>query len=211
MCIKQIKRRMAGLSALIFTLMSLSAEAKIEQFQESYTGYLPMEYSLDGVYYVGEQTFSNCSATLTLYYEALSLLQDQLYVVFGSYSRNQGLSLPLGQFDFSLSAPDPITAPDPAFSALPIAGSFYFQDILMMPDGQLEVFYSEFGLLKGFLSPQNALSFTIDWTIYTRDRRTLVPAPPTTWLFGTGLVCLAWVAFRRQRPAPAWPIANMHF
>jgi|APLak6261692095_1056202.scaffolds.fasta_scaffold00034_5 hypothetical protein len=140
------KRLLVGLAALI----SLNAQAKIEQFQESYAGYLPMDFTLDGVTFLGETTFSNGSSTLTLYYEALSQLQDELYVVFGSYSRNQVQSSQLGQFDFWLSVPDPINPvapPDPAFSNLPIAGSFHYEDIVMMPDGQLEVFYSEYGAL----------------------------------------------------------------
>jgi len=181
------------LLAAFAALMSFNVDAKIEQFQESYAGYLPMEYTLDGVYYIGDATFSNGSSTLTLYYEALNLLQDQLYVVFGSYSRNQVQTSQLGQFDFSLSAPDS------ALSALPIEGSFHYEDILMMPDGELEVFYSEYGTLKGFVSPQNYLTFTIDWTVYTRDRRSFVPAPPSLWLFGSGLLLLALLALRRKR------------
>jgi hypothetical protein len=86
------KRLLVGLAALI----SLNAQAKIEQFQESYAGYLPMDFTLDGVTFLGETTFSNGSSTLTLYYEALSQLQDELYVVFGSYSRNQVQSSQLG-------------------------------------------------------------------------------------------------------------------
>ena len=204
MIIHKTKWLLAAFAALI----SLNAEAKIEQFQESYAGYLPMDYTLDGMIYMGETTFSNGSSTLTLYYQALNLLQDQLYVVFGSYSRNQVQSSQLGQFDFWLSVPDqdpinPVAPPDPAFSDLPIEGSFHYEDILMMPDGQLEVFYSEYGALKGFVSPQNYLSFTIDWTVYTRDRRSLVPAPPSLWLFGSGLLLLGLVARRRQRVAPA--------
>ena len=156
MMIHKTKWLLAAFAALI----SLNAEAKIEQFQESYAGYLPMDYTLDGMIYMGETTFSNGSSTLTLYYQALNLLQDQLYVVFGSYSRNQVQSSQLGQFDFWLSVPDqdpinPVAPPDPAFSDLPIEGSFHYEDILMMPDGQLEVFYSEYGALKGFVSPQN--------------------------------------------------------
>ena len=200
MMLAKTKRLFVGLAALI----SLNAEAKIEQFQESYAGYLPMDYTLDGMIYMGETTFSNGSSTLTLYYQALNLLQDQLYVVFGSYSRNQVQTSQLGQFDFWLSVPDPDLnpPPDPAFSALPIEGSFHYEDIVMMPDGELEVFYSEYGALKGFVSPQNYLSFTIDWTVYTRDRRSLVPAPPSLWLMSSGLLLLGLVVLRRNRLAP---------
>ncbi|WP_029148243.1 hypothetical protein [Methylophilus sp. 5] len=198
MIFKKTKGLLVGLAALI----SFNVEAKIEQFQESYAGYLPMEFTLDGVTFLGETTFSNGSSTLTLYYEALSQLQDQLYVVFGSYSRNQVQTSQLGQFDFWLSVPDPINPvalPDPAFSDLPIEGSFHYEDILMMPDGQLEVFYSEYGALKGFVSPHNYLTFTIDWTIYTRDRRTLVPAPSSLWLFSSGLLFIGLLELRRKR------------
>jgi len=197
MMFNKTKLLMAGFAALL----SFNAEAKIEQFQESYAGYLPMEYTLDGMYYVGDATFSNSNSTLTLYYEAVNLLQDQLYVVFGSYSRNQVHTSQLGQFDFGLSAQDPMSLPDPSLSVLPIEGSFHYEDIVMMPDGQLEVFYSEYGVFKGFLSPQDYLSFTIDWTIYTRDRRTLVPAPPSLWLFSSGLLLIGVFELRRKRLA----------
>lgn len=201
--ITKTRRLLVGLAALI----SLNAQAKIEQFQESYAGYLPMDFTLDGVIFLGETTFSNRSSTLTIYYQALSQLQDELYVVFGSYSRNQVQSSQLGQFDFWLSVPDPdpinpVAPPGPAFSNLPIAGSFHYEDIVMMPDGQLEVFYSEYGALKGFVSPQNYLTLTIDWTVYTRDRRSLVPAPPSLWLMSSGLLLLGLVVLRRNRLAP---------
>jgi len=55
---------------------------------------------------------------------------------------------------------------------------------------------------KGFVSPQNYLTLTIDWTVYTRDRRSLVPAPPSLWLMSSGLLLLGLVVLRRNRLAP---------
>jgi hypothetical protein len=194
MVLKSVKTLVVGLAVL----MSLSAEAKIEQFQESFSGYLPMIDSWDGVYYIGESTFSGNGYALTIQYEAFKLLQDQLYVVFGSYTRGNVVIPQMGQFDFSLAIQDPTIPADPLFDPLPIAGTFSYTDILMMPDGQLEVFKSELGVLTGFLGPQDHLTFTIDWTIYTRDRASFVPAPPSLWLFSSGLFMLGLFHLRRQ-------------
>ncbi len=179
--------------------MSMSAEAKIEQFQQSYAGYLSMDNTVDGVYYVGESTFNSNNSSLTIQYEAFKLLQDPLYIVFGSYTRGNVVTPQMGQFDFGLSIQDPINPPDPLFEPLPISGTFSYVESLMMPDGQIEIFNSELGVLKGFLGPQDYLSFTIDWTIYSRDRRSLVPAPPSIWLFTSGLLLLSLLHLRRKR------------
>jgi hypothetical protein len=195
MVIKSIKTLVVGL----VVLMSLNAEAKIEQFQESYSGYLPMIDSWDGVYFIGESTFNGNGYALTIQYEALKLLSEQLYVVFGSYTRGNAVIPQMGQFDFSLAIQDPTSLSDPLFDPLQIAGTFSYTDILMMPDGQLEIFKSELGVLNGFLGPQDHLTFTIDWTIYTRDRASFVPAPPSLWLFSSGLFMLGLLRWRRQR------------
>lgn len=176
----------------LLLLFSLNVQAQFVQYQERYEGYLPLENSWDGVYFIGEASFhSQTGSVLNVYYEALSAIQDQLFGVFGHYSRSQDPFAPLGQFDFWLSQSDPNMPFDPSLGPVPLEGSFSFEESLMLPDGNIEVFYQEFGLFKGYLSPQNDLTFTIDWSVYARDRATVVPEPAFAWLWLIGLFTLA--------------------
>jgi hypothetical protein len=186
MVLTKIKILIAGLAVLI----SVNAEAKVEQFQEQYEGILNMQNTWDGFYYVDQSTFTNHNSSLSLNYEAIKLLEDQLYIVAGNYSRGGVMTSQPGFFDIGLSFDDPLNPPVILTEPIPIAGTFQYTDLIMMPDGQIETFYSEYGALKGFLYAQDRVSFTIDWTVYSRDRQMLVPEPSSNLLFVVGLMLI---------------------
>ena len=195
MVLKKIKTLVLCLAVL----MSFNAEAKIEQFQEQYEGFLNMQNTWDGVYYVDQSTFVNKNSSLSLNYEAIKLLEDQLYFVAGTYSRGGVMTSQPGFFDISLSFDDPLNPLDLFIEPIPISGTFQYNDLIMLPDGQIETFYSEYGLLKGFLYAQDYLTFTIDWTVYSRDRQMLAPEPPDNLLFAGGLLLIGLVSFMRRQ------------
>lgn len=176
---------------LLCTLLgSLHAEAKVETYQQSYSGYLSMLNMVDADYYVDATSFSNAENTLSLSYEALKIWSDPenpLYIVFGSYTRSGGHSTMLGNFDFSLNLYDPTVFVDLYSDTLPIIGTFNLQDIRDLPDGTSEVFYGETGVLTGYISKNDYVSFKVDWIVYTADSVSAVPTPNVLWMFAIGL------------------------
>lgn len=79
---------------------------------------------------------------------------------------------------------------DPYGNTLPIIGTFNLQDLKDLPDGSYEILYGETGMLKGYISKDDYVSFTIDWLVYTPDNVSAVPAPPASWMFIMGLLLL---------------------
>lgn len=141
----------------------------------------------------------NNTSSLSLHYEAFKLLEDQLYIVAGNYFRGGLTSSQPGFFDIGLSFDDPLNPPAILTEPIAITGTFQYSDLIMFPDGQVETFYSEYGLLKGFLYAQDYVTFTIDWTVYSRDRQILVPEPPFNLLFTGGLLLISLVVFKRRQ------------
>ena len=184
---------------LLCTLLgSLHAEAKFETYQQSYSGYLSMNNMVDADYYVDATSFSNAANTLSLSYEALKMWSDPesaLYIVFGTYTRSGGHPIMLGNFDFSLNLYDPTVFVDPYSNTLPIIGTFNLWDQQVFPDGSFTDLYSETGMLKGYISKDDYVSFTIDWVVYTADSVTAVPAPPASWMFVIGLLGIGGMRF----------------
>ena len=177
-------------------LTSFQAEAKLESYQQSYSGYLSMNNMVDADYYVDTTSFSNLGNTLSLSYEALKLWYDPenpLYIVFGSYTRSGGHPTMQGNFDFSLNLYDPTVPFETYCNALPIFGTFNLQYLKDLPDGSYEILYGETGTLKGYISKDDYVSFTIDWLVYTPDNVSTVPAPPASSMFIIGLFIMCSV------------------
>lgn len=187
---------------LLCTLLgSLQAQAKVETYQQSYAGYLAMNNMMAADYYVDATSFSNAGNALSLNYEALKLVSDPesaLYLVFGSYTRSGGHPTVSGTFDFGLNLHDPTVPVDPYADPLPIIGTFNLQDLKDLPDGSYEVLYGETGTLKGYISKDDYVSFTIDWVIYTPDSVAAVPAPPASWLFACGLLLIGGMRLNKR-------------
>lgn len=183
------------LGLLLCTLLgSLHAEAKFETYEQSYSGYFSMNNMLDADYYVDATSLSNAENTLSLSYEALKMWSDPenpLYIVFGSYTRSGGHPTMLGNFDFSLNLYDPTVFVDLYSDTLPIIGTFNLQDIRDFPDGTSEIVYGETGILTGYITKDDYVSFKIDWIVYTADSVSAVPAPPTLWMFAIGLLLIS--------------------
>jgi hypothetical protein len=189
---------------LLCTLLgSLQTEAKIETYQQSYSGNLSMNNMVDADYYVDATSFSDAENTLSLSYEALKMWSDPenpLYVVFGTYTRSGGHPTMLGNFDFSLNLYDPTGFVDLYSDTLPIIGTFNLQDIRDLPDGASELLYGETGILTGYLSKNDYVSFKIDWIVYTADSVSAVPAPPALWMFVIGLSLIGGMRlFKRSK------------
>lgn len=188
---------------LLCTLLaSFQAEAKLESYQQSYSGYLSMNNMVDADYYVDATSFSQLGNTLSLNYEALKMWFDPenpLYFVFGSYTRSGGHPTMSGNFDFSLNIYDPTIFVDLYSDTLPIIGTFNLQDLKDLPDGSYEILYGETGTLKGYISKDDYVSFTIDWFVYTPDNVSAVPAPPASWMFIFGLLLMGSIRlFKRS-------------
>lgn len=191
------------LGLLLCTLLgSLNAEAKFETYQQSYSGYLSMNNMMDADYYVDATIFSSLGNTLSLSYEALKMWSDPenpLYIVFGSYTRSGGHSTMLGNFDFSLNLYDPTVLVDLYSDTLPITGIFNLQDIRDLPDGTSEIFYGETGILTGYISKNDYVSFKVDWIVYMADSVSAVPAPPSIWMFVIGLPLIGGMRIYKRK------------
>jgi len=113
--------------------------------------------------------------------------------------RSDGYNNQYGSFDFNLDLSDPSALSDPFSNILPIIGNFALYDLELTADGQLKVYYSETGTLKGYVSKEDYVSFTIDWLIYTPDNVSAVPAPPASSMFIFGLLLMGSIRlFKRS-------------
>lgn len=196
---KKIKTLMIGLAVLI----SMHAEAKIEEFQDSFTGYLDRSLMNDPGWFTGQSTFINNNVSLTTTYD---LLDDNFsfFFVAGTFERDDGTRKFSGYFDINLYSADPFISPDPwQFPEVPyeIIGNFQYDHSLYSPiTGERLTNDYGFGLMKGFITNLQYVTFTIDWITVNGDVVSSVPTPPTVWMFSSGLLLLA--ALRGKRTSP---------
>ncbi len=177
----KIKKLIIGFAALV----SLNAEAKVEQFLESFSGVLAQDVMIDADYFSGQSTFYSTIASLTTNHEVLSFFPD-FYFAFGSFTRTDSTGSFTGMFDLSTQVPDYSS------TNLQLSGTFYMQnlDSLENTGAYANAFFT--GMATGYVNNQ-VLNLTIDWTIVTPDSVSSVPVPPTAWLFASGLLMLGWV------------------
>ena len=105
----------------------------------------------------------------------------------------------LGNFDFSLNLYDPTVLVDLYSDTLPITGIFNLQDIRDLPDGTSEIFYGETGILTGYISKNDYVSFKVDWIVYMADSVSAVPAPPSIWMFVIGLPLIGGMRIYKRK------------
>lgn len=203
MFFKKIRPLLFSLAVLV----SLSAQAKVEEFQDSFTGYLDRSTRNDAIWYNGQSTFINNNVSLTTTYD---LFDDDFsfFIVAGTFERDDGVRKFSGIFDINLYSSDPSVIPDPwQFPGMPveIIGNFQYDHSLYSPiTGERVINDYGFGLMKGFMVNQQYLTFTIDWVTVNGAVVSSVPAPPTTWLFGCGLLLLSLLRVKRFSPPTTW-------
>ena len=199
MVLTKIKILIAGLTVLI----SMNAEAKVEQFQDSFTGYLDRSIENDAIWFSGESTFTNNNVSLITTHD---IFDDNFsfFIVAGTFERDDGLRKFSGIFDINLYSADPFVNPDPwQFPGIPyeISGNFQYDHSIYSPitGERLKNDYG-FGLLKGFITYQQYVTFTIDWTTVNGDVVSSVPTPSTIWMFSSGLLLLGVMLSKRASP-----------
>jgi hypothetical protein len=199
MLLKKIKTLIVGLAVLI----SMNAEAKVEQFQDSFTGYLDRSTRNDAIWYSGQSTFISNNVSLTTTYD---LFDDDFsfFIVAGTFERDDGNRKFSGYFDINLYSADPSIWPDPwQFPGIPyeIIGNFQYDHSIYSPiTGERVINDYGFGLLKGFMTNQQYLTFTIDWVTVNGAVVSSVPTPPTVWMFSSGLLLLGVMLSKRASP-----------
>lgn len=196
MVLKKIKILIVGLAVLI----SMNAEAKVEQFQDSFTGYLGKQIENASGWYTGESIFTSGNVNLQTSYDLYDFNPD-FYIVSGTFVRSDSTSAFSGIFDFSVIYPDPGSIQDPWLVAYPISGFLQYDNSIYSPiTGELLIADRGFGEIKGFIGQQDYVSFTIDWTIHTGAAVSSVPEPQTAWMLCIGLVALGGMRGKRISP-----------
>jgi hypothetical protein len=83
MLLKKIKTLIVGLAVLI----SMNAEAKVEQFQDSFAGNLGKQVENAFGWYIGQSQFTNGNVNLEISYDLLDFNPD-FYLVSGTFTRS---------------------------------------------------------------------------------------------------------------------------
>jgi hypothetical protein len=181
------------LGLLLCTLLgSLSAEAKFEEFQEHYSGYLSRDIIFDAGWFQGQTTFGDNQVNLATQYD---LIDDRysFFIVFGTFSRADQSTTLNGTFDISLlvddlNIPDPWLHPD---IPVPVFANFYAEESFIDPySGEIIQQTILSGTGKGLMSQREYLSFTINWSLFTLEPMSPVPSPPSSWMFVIGLLLI---------------------
>ncbi|WP_287033691.1 hypothetical protein [Methylophilus sp.] len=197
MLIKQIKIWLA-VGAL---MLSFNTEAKIEYFQDSFTGSLARDVQNDFFWFTGQSTFVGDNVSLTTTHEIVEFEPDSFYA-FGIFSRNDGLKTFSGNFELYYKVDDPYNPPNPWLDPLtpfPVGGYFRSEQSLYSPvDGTVLEQTILYGEINGVITNREYLSFTVNWALYTFDAASAVPAPSPIWLFASGLLLLSSISYRKK-------------
>ncbi len=200
MSLKAIKILMFGFAVLI----SFNAQAEVvEKFQDSFTGYLDRSIMNDAIWYSGQSSFINNNVSLSTNYD---LLDDgySFFFVAGTFERDDGTRKISGIFDINLYSADPLIWHDPwQYPEIPyeIVGNFQYDHSIYSPvTGERLTYDYGFGLLKGFITYRQFVSFTIDWTTVKGNAVSSVPEPQTAWMLCFGLLALFYMRGKQAFP-----------
>lgn len=188
---------------ILFTLLaiiSFNAEAKVDQFQDSFEGSFFRDIQIDQGFYSGSSLFLNNDVTLSTSYEILDLAPD-FYYVFGSFARDDASRSFFGSFEFIVQFQDPSINPDfwSPYISHPIIGSFSFNNDIYLPDGEVYEQNRGWGELKGYTNYQGNTSFTIDWIAFSGAPVSNVPESAPFDLICFGLLMLSLISLKQRR------------
>lgn len=184
-------------------LVSTHAQAKIQTFEEVFTGTIvktgvidPDNFDPDNL--MGQSTLSNGDVTLTLFYPMFDFSPSH-YPGAGTFTRTDSLGALSGDFSAYYSLPD-IGSPSVPF----LIGGLFNQDnrSLTLPNTGPYQYSWAFGEANGTITEQGEVNLKINWTIHTPDIFIPVPEPESTFMFSSGLILLAFLnaksKFRRR-------------
>ena len=184
------KSILVGLALLIST----NAHAKLQEFEEVFTGTLPPIISSEFGFYDEMATLLSEDATLTLYYQVGSDATLN-FIGGGTFTRTDALGAFSGRFLFYLSLPDYLASNNQEVS---LSGFFDQDRDSPLPNTgayQYAWAYGDagtYGSGGGSIADQGDITLKIKWQIRTPDPLTPVPEPQMGWLFllGLGTLCL---------------------
>jgi hypothetical protein len=171
--------------------VSANAHAKLQEFEEVFTGTLPPIVSSEFGFYDEMATLLSGDATLTLYYQVVS--DAPLNSLAGIFTRTDALGEFSGNFLFYLSLPDYLASNNQEVS---LSGFFDQDRDSMLPNTGAYKYALAFGEAGAYASGgenstgQRDITLNIHWQIRTPDIFTPVPEPQMSWLFLLGLVAL---------------------
>lgn len=173
-------------------LVSTNAHAKLQEFEEVFTGTLPPVVSSEFGFYGEVTTLLSKDATLTLYYQVLS--DAPLNSLAGIFTRTDALGAFSGNFLFYLSLPDYLSSNNQAVS---LSGFFDRDRDSPLPNTGAYKYAWAFGEAGAYTSGgenstgQRDITLNIHWQIRTPDIFIPVPEPQMGWLFllGLGTLC----------------------
>jgi hypothetical protein len=174
-------------------LVSANAHAKLQEFEEVFTGTLPPTVSSEFGFYDEVTTLLSKDATLTLYYQVLS--DAPLNSLAGIFTRTDALGAFSGNFLFYLSLPDYLSSNNQAVS---LSGFFDRDRDSPLPNTGAYKYAWAFGEAGAYTSGgenstgQRDITLNIHWQIRTPDIFIPAPEPQMGWLFllGLGTLCL---------------------
>jgi hypothetical protein len=184
-------------------LVSTHAQAKVQTFEEVFTGTIaktgvidPDNFDPDNL--IGQSTLSNGDVTLTLFYPMFDFSPSH-YPGAGTFTRTDSLGALSGDFSAYYSLPD-IGSPSVPF----LIGGLFNQDnrSLTLPNTGAYQYSWSFGRAEGKITDQGYVTLKINWQIGIPDVLVPVPEPQTGFMFGSGLLILGFLhrlgRFRRR-------------
>jgi hypothetical protein len=182
------KSILVGLALFI----SANAHAKLQEFEEMFTGTLPPIVSSEFGFYDEVATLLSGDATLTLYYQVVSDATLSS-IGGGTFTRTDALGAFSGNFFFYISLSDYLSPIDQEVSLT----GFLDQDRgSPLPNTGAYQYASAFGDAGaygsggGSITDQGNMTLNIKWQIRIPDPLTPVPEPQMSWLLLSGLVLL---------------------
>jgi hypothetical protein len=185
-----IKSILVGLALFV----SANAHAKLQEFEEVFTGTLPPIVSSEFGFYDEVATLQSEDATLTLYYQVVSDVTLN-FIGGGTFTRTDALGAFSGRFLFYLSLPDYLASNNQEVS---LSGFFDRDRDSTLPNtGAYQYAWAfgdagAYGSGGGSITDQGDMTFKIKWQIRTPDPLTPVPEPQMSWLFLLGLILLSF-------------------
>lgn len=183
------KSILVGLAFFVTT----NAHAKLQEFEEVFTGTLPPIVSSEFGFYDEVTTLLSKDATLTLYYQVVS--DAPLNSLAGIFTRTDALGAFSGNFLFYFSPPDYLSSNNQEV----LLSGFFDQDRdSPLPNTGAYRYALAFGEAEAYASGgenstgQRDMTLNINWQIRTPDIFTPVPEPKISWLLLLGLVTLCF-------------------
>lgn len=172
--------------------VSTNAHAKLQEFEEVFTGTLPPILSSEFGFYDEVVTLLSGDVTLTLYYQVVS---DDPFssISSGTFTRTDTLGAFSGNFLFYVSLNDYLSSNDQGVS---LSGFFDQDSGSMLPNTGIYQYAWAFGDAGlngnggGTITSQRDITLKINWQIRTPEPFPPVPEPEMAWLFSFGLVTL---------------------